>query len=170
MKPLLAVLLLALSFFTSHAQSGWPRNPKTGKVELQGTLPWPKDIKSEAQRRALVRRWYLAKLTVLNPAQVEAQAATNTTNGLLTYANLPKAALLRYGSGDSAYLLGYFVELSPTAKGLHYDFTSLDMERVSEVETSEATPLEQLLLNATPSEKAALAALRKRLTVALAGW
>jgi hypothetical protein len=170
MKKLALAILLVLFSFTSYAQAAWPRNPKTSKVEFRGALPWPKDAKTEAQRRTLVRRWYLAKLTILNSAQVEAQAAMNTTNGLLTYAELPKAALLRYGTGKSAYLLGYFVQLSSTATGLRYDLTHLDMQQVSEAGTYEATPLEQLLRKATPEEKAALTGLRKRLAVALTGW
>ena len=170
MKSLLATLLFLLAFTSAHAQSTWPRNPKTGKVEFRGSLPWPASAKTEAQRRALVRRWYLAKLTDSTPGEVEAQAATNQTNGLLTYAGLPKVITVQYGQGADAALLSYFIELVPAAKSASYQITRFDYERAGDVETADAIPLEQLLPKASASEKAALAALRKRLAVALAGW
>lgn len=171
MKLLLATLLCLLTFTSAHAQGTWPRNSKTGKVELRGSLPWPASAKTEAQRRALVRRWYLAKLTDSTPAEVKAQAATDKTNGLLTYAGLPKAVVLRQGEGDDGYLLGYFVQLIPAANTLNYTLTRFDIERAGDVEGFEdVPPLDQLLPKATTNEKAALTALRKRLAVALAGW
>lgn len=170
MKLLLATLLCLLTFTSAYAQGAWPRDPKTGKVEFRGSLPWPASAKTEARRRALVRRWYLAKLTDSKPAEVEAQAATNQTNGLLTYAGLPKITGLRYGVGNDAYLLGYSIQLASTTTGLRYELTGLDMERAGDVAVADATSLEQLLTTATSNEKAALAALRKRLAVALAGW
>lgn len=52
---LLAALLCLLTILSAHAQA-WPHNPKTGKVEFHGALPWPASAKTEAQRRALVQR------------------------------------------------------------------------------------------------------------------
>lgn len=170
MKLLLAALLLTLLSYTSYAQTGWPHNPKTGKVEFTGTLPWPKDIKSEAQRRALVRRWYLAKLTDLSPSEVEKQVATNRTNGLLTYADLPRAAVLRQGKDSDGYILGYLMRLTASSVGLDYKIDFLSFDKLSGVEENEPTPIEELQLKPNSPEKAALAGLRKRLTVALAGW
>ena len=170
MKLLLAALLCLLTLASAHAQA-WPRNPTTGKVEFKGTLPWPASAKTEAQRRALVRQWYLAKLTTLTREEVEAQAATNEINGLLTYAGLPKAAVLGYNSISSKYLLSYFAQLSSTTKGLVYTMSFFHFDKANDDEADgELKPLEQSLLKATPSEQDALVALRKRLAVALATW
>ncbi|MGI4865996.1 MAG: hypothetical protein ACRYFZ_18885 [Janthinobacterium lividum] len=171
MKLLLAALLCLLTFTSAHAQA-WPRNPKTGKVEFRGALPWPASAKTEAQRRALVRRWYLAKLTDFTPAGVEERAASDRNSRfLITYAGLPKVTSLKEGEGVDAYLLGYHVELTPTTSRLKYALTGFELERLGDVEsTSNVPPLDQLLPKANPNEQAALAALRKRLAVALAGW
>lgn len=169
MKTLLASLLYLLTFTSAHAQA-WPRNPTTNEVEFNGVMPWPASVKTEAQRQVLLRRWYLAKLTDLTPAEVEAQTATNKSTGLLTYAGLPKATVLRQGKGVDEYLLGCFVRLSPASTGLTYSISILGFDKASEAASHEPTPLEQLLPNATPSERAALAALHKRLTAAIASW
>ncbi|MGI4862603.1 MAG: hypothetical protein ACRYFZ_01680 [Janthinobacterium lividum] len=167
---MLATLLFTLLSFTSHAQSTWPRNPRTGEVELQGSLPWPRDAKTDSQQQALVRRWYLAKLTDLSPAEVDRKAAPDKTSSILTYARLPKVAVLRQGKGSNEYILGYTMRLTGSPIGLAYTVNDFYFNKVSEVESYDPTPLEELLPKATPKEQAALAALRKRLAVALAGW
>ena len=170
MKLLLAALLCLLTLSSAHAQV-WPRNPTTGKVEFKGVLPWPASAKTEAQRRALVRRWYTEKLTALTRSQVEIEANLNKTNGLLTYAALPKTAILSYGKGEGQYLLSYFVNLSPVPRGLSYTINFFDFSNASAVELeTERTPLEQVIPDASPSEQTALLALRKRLAVAVASW
>jgi hypothetical protein len=166
---LLYTLLFALLSFAAHAQA-WPRNPATGKVEVKGTLPWPASAKTEAQRRALVRRWYLAKLTSLSAAQVEESTVANQANGLLTYAQLPKAVVVGYGSGDERELLGCFIQLKYSAEGMRYDLAHFDLQQAVDVETTDPTPLEQVLLNPTPAQQIALVTLRKRLASALASW
>lgn len=60
MKTLLA-LLLCLTL-NAHAQT-WTRNSKTDKAEFTGMLPWPAAAKTDIQQQALVKPWYLAKLT-----------------------------------------------------------------------------------------------------------
>lgn len=170
MKTLLALLLSLLTLSSARAQA-WPRNPATGKVEFKGMLPWPANAKTEAQRRALVRRWYVAKLTTLTREEVEAQEANNKANGLLTYAGLPKAAVLSYNSSSTEYLLSYFAQLSSSAKGLIYTVNFFHFDKANDdKEDGDLKPLEQSIFKATDDEQAALAALRKRLAVALTTW
>ncbi|SFP79197.1 hypothetical protein [Hymenobacter arizonensis] len=164
MKILLA-LCLCLHSLTANAQD-WPRNPKTNKVEFSGVLPWPAAVKTEAQRQALVRRWYLAKLTTASVASVDADAATNKTNGLLTYAGLPKVAVLRVGTGDSARFLVYHAAITSIKAGARIRLDSFELSQGD----YEATPLEPFLSSAAKSEQAALATLRKRLVTAVKGW
>lgn len=169
MKQLLTALLCLLTLTSAHAQA-WPRNPATGKVEFKGVLPWPASAKTEAQRRALVRRWYLAKLTTLTREEVETQASNNKANGLLTYAGLPKAAVLSYNSSSTEYLLSYFAQLSSSAKGLAYTVNFFHFDKANDDKDGDLKSLEQSIFKATDEEQAALAALRKRLAVALATW
>lgn len=164
MKSLLAFLLYLL-LIDARAQT-WPRNPKTGKVEFTGVLPWPATAKTEAQRQALVRRWYLAKLTDSTPAEVDADAATNRTNGLLTYAGLPKIAVLQSSKGDSARFLAYTVGIVVSNKGAAVVLNNFDINKASDL----SLPLEPRLTTSNPNEQAALAELRKRLASAVKGW
>ena len=85
-----------------------PATPTTGKVEFNGTLPWPSSANTEAQWRALVQRWYLAKLTDETPQAVAGTAHTMVGPALLTYMGLPIIGVLH--SGNSLYhaALGYF--------------------------------------------------------------
>jgi hypothetical protein len=165
MKTALLAAVLCLLTLTTYAQD-WPRNLKTGKVEFTGALPWPATAKTEAQRRALVKRWYLAKLTDSTPAEVKAQASTNKTNGLLTYAGLPKVAVLQAGKGDTAQFLAYMVSIVTSSKGAKIKFSGFGINERSK----DSTPLESHLTASTKNEQAALAVLRKRLAVAVKGW
>ncbi len=168
MKTLLATLLLCLTF-TAHAQT-WPRNLKTHKVEFTGLLPWPATAKTEAQRKALVKRWYLAKLTDSTPGEVEADAATNMTNGLLTYAGLPRVVTMRAGAGDTRYLLVYALEIVPHSKAASYRIYDFSASSLTTPEPQDGTPLEAHLTTPDKNEQAALESLRKRLVGAVAGW
>lgn len=165
MKTLLAGLYLCLAF-TAQAQT-WPHNPKTGKVEFMGVLPWPATAKTEAQRKALARRWYLAKLTDSTPEEVAADVQTTVSLSLLTYAGLPVVAQMQQGQPDSGFRLLYLVRLSGSKTGLSYAISSFTFAKRNQ---EDSAPLEPYLTTSDKNEQAALAVLRKRLANAVRGW
>jgi hypothetical protein len=170
MKTLLAVLFCLLVYTACLAQS-WPRNPQTSKVEFRGTLKWPVGIKTEVQKQALVRKWYLAKLTSMSATAVKQEASTAVSKTLLTYADLPNDIIMRYGQGPGADLLAYQANLLATPKGLSYTLSGFDLIKQKDVQGNVAgTPLEQIIDANIPAEQPGLSALRKRLATAVAGW
>lgn len=162
MKLLLAALLCLLTLPSAHAQA-WPRNPQTGRVEFRGVLPWPASAKTEAQRRALVRRWYLAKLTDESVTVVEQQARTVVSPTLLTYAGLPISVLL--GKPDR---LVYIASLNSTSSGLKYTLGEFHFSLAKDV--AFGSDLEQVLAADSAADRPVLATLRKRLASAVASW
>ncbi|MDO7885992.1 hypothetical protein [Hymenobacter cheonanensis] len=167
MKILLVALLCLLTFTSAHAQA-WPRNPTTGKVEFKGTLPWPASAKTEAQRRALVRRWYLAKLTDETPQAVAESARTVVSPTLLTYAGLPIAVVIGSDRLPNHATLAYIIDLKPLPRGLSFQLSELQFSRVND--THLGPELEQVLTADSVADRPALAALRRRLASALATW
>lgn len=166
MKTLLAALALFCLTFAARAQD-WPRNPKTGKVEFTGLLPWPAAAKTEAQRRELVRVWYVARLTDALPETIQEQQRSNKTNGLLTYAGLPKVAMMGVGKGEQERSVTYLADLTPTPKGLQYRLYFFSTPTGA---NSAPEPLEPQLAAMPENEQAALAVLRGRLVAAVKGW
>lgn len=168
----LFIAFLWLCSVVVHAQQ-WPRNTKN-KIEFRGLLPWPASSKTDIQRQALVRKWYLMKLTDSSPAEVAEQAATNQTNGLLTYAKLPKVAGFAVGETGNKILLLYSVTLIPSAAGVAYQINNFSVSALpatDEVELEDGSaPLESRLSTPDKTEQAALAIMRKRLAAAVAGW
>ncbi|MDO7849907.1 hypothetical protein Q5H92_26345 [Hymenobacter sp. M29] len=165
MKTPLAALLCLLTL-TTHAQE-WPRNPKTGKVEFTGVLPWPTTTKTDAQRQALVKRWYLAKLTDSTPAQVAEEVRTMVSKSLLTYAQLPTITAIEQGKEGEGYRLLYMVKLTSAKAGLSYSISDFTLAKRSD---EDSTPLEHHLTTPDTNKQAALAELRKRLVKALSAF
>jgi hypothetical protein len=120
---LLCLLLVWLpkGGFAQQAPS-WPRHPTTGRVEFAGVLPWPSPALTAAQQQALVRRWYLAKLTSQKSVPLAQHAtAKSTFAGLPTLAQLDSVTYKPDNTGaiDSVYdwvmwRLMYRVRLTPT--------------------------------------------------------
>jgi len=167
MKLLLASLLCLLTLTLAHAQD-WPRSPTTGKVELKGTLPWPASAKTEAQRRALVRRWYLAKLTDETPQAVAEGARTVVSSTLLTYAGLPNSLVISSDHSANHATLVYILALTPTSSGLTVVMDKFHFSRATDKDLG--PELEQVLAADSAADRQALAALRRRLASALATW
>jgi len=71
-KILLLLVLFVTAACTAFAQAAqqWPLNKITNKIEFKGRLPWPDTVRTEAQRQALVRRWYRRTLTNDTPAAI----------------------------------------------------------------------------------------------------
>jgi len=167
MKVLLAALLCLLTLTSAHAQA-WPRNPATGKVEFKGTLPWPAGVKTETQRRALVRRWYLAKLTDETPQAVAQSARTVVSPTLLTYAGLPIAAVIGNNRLPNHATLAYIIDLKPLPRGLSFQLSEFQFSRATD--THLGPDLEQVLAADSTADRPALVALRRRLASVLATW
>lgn len=164
----LAVTLLAYAF-GACAQEGhqWPRNPASGKIEYKGILPWPVGIVTEAQRRDLVRHWYLTRMTDVKPEDV----ASLTTREGVTYDGLPKATCFVYNTYtiNKKYVnLWYEVELTLTSTGLAYRLSNFDYGEFS-VDVGDSDSLENTL-ERFPTERPELVVFQKRLLAALAGW
>jgi hypothetical protein len=166
MKTLLASLLCLLTLTSVHAQT-WPRNPTTGKVEFKGTLPWPASAKTEAQRRALVRRWYLAKLTDESPQALAEGERTVVSPTLLTYAGLLNAAVIHSNASPNHAALDYILVLNSLGQGLSIQLSNFHFSRASDAASLD---LEQVLTADSVADRPALAALRWRLASALATW
>ena len=81
-------------------------------------LPWPASAKTEAQRRALVRRWYLARLTDETPEKVVDGARTVVSPALLTYAGRSTVVVINSDYLPSHATLAYILSLKPLACGL----------------------------------------------------
>lgn len=169
MKHLLAALLCLLTLSHAHGQA-WPRNPTTGKVEFRGTLPWPAGVKTEAQRRALVRRWYLAKLTDESAQAVDEGARTSVSPTLLTYTGLPTAGAFNSSKLPSHSTLVYGLHLTPATRGLTFLLAGFFFSRATDSPTALGQPLEQVLAADSAADRPALNALRRRLGAAVAHW
>lgn len=165
MKPaLLFSTLLSLSI-AAHAQQ-WPRNAKTGKIEFRGILPWPDSVKTEAQRRALVRRWYATKLSGLTRAEA-VQASEGKAK--FTYDGLPQTVRYTYKErADKVFFLFSEAQLTATATGLAYQLTSFELGWFEEDVGDGAEPLEGQLKQV--HIRPALIVIRKRLGIVLANW
>jgi hypothetical protein len=168
MKSIRLLVLLIVPVL-ARAQA-WPRDPQTGKIELRGRLPWPATVKTEAQRRELIRRWYFAKLTEESPA--ESRQATERAayyHGKLTFDRLPQVVYHAYQSRpDKRITLLSEAQLTPTADGLVYRLTNFEVGYFEE-DTGGG-----FLLEATPKlsaeDQRTFTLLRKRFTQALSGW
>ena len=169
MKLLFATLLCLLTLSHAHSQV-WPRNSTTGKVEFRGLLPWPASAKTEAQRRALVRRWYLSKLTDESAQAVDEGVRTVVSPTLLTYAKLPIIAILQHGQEEDAILLSYTIDLVPNRQGLNYTFSRLTWAVSKDVEAHISFPIEEVIAGNNPNEMPTAIALRHRLAAAVAHW
>ncbi|MGI4864723.1 MAG: hypothetical protein ACRYFZ_12435 [Janthinobacterium lividum] len=160
------LLACALGAFAQDGHQ-WPRDSVSGKVEYKGSLPWPAGVVTEAQRRDLVRHWYLTKLTDMKPEDVANSIAYHG----VTYDGLPKGARLEYITyvNDKEYFsLRYEVELTLTSAGLAYQLSNFGYGYFS-VDVSNSDDLEDLL-TLFPTGRPELAVFQKRLVAALAGW
>lgn len=129
-------------------------------------LPWPAAVNTERQRQALVQRWYEAKLSPPFPSEVRLALATRKRLGLLTYADVEKRAVLSVGDGALVQYLVYAVSLTPNPRGVAVVLSDFKTSQG----TADETPLEAHLRSPAKNEPAALAALRKQLAMAIAGW
>src|SRR6476619_3521493 len=125
--------VLLLVGFAAAAQDGrqWPRNLQSGAVEFSGLLPWPKGMLAEPQQRALIRHWYLTKLTDVAPEE-RARVATKygaTYDGLATRAYYNQVSNT---NGEEHFRLVYQVYLKPTVRGLVYKLSNFEYQYFSE--------------------------------------
>ncbi|QKG58737.1 hypothetical protein GKZ68_20155 [Hymenobacter sp. BRD128] len=168
MRTLLVILLLLASRVAcAQVARPWPRNEATGKIEFIGQLPWPANAKTQAARLALVRHWYLKKLTNVKVKNTQSLPAKS-----LTYGDLPKEVRIEFTThqewGNMLDRLIFEVHLLPTANGLSYrlsDFESFYIGDDNAGQISLESNLEQ-----SPNGSLALTAFRKRLHWALSGW
>ena len=164
MKTFCLTVVLALLAFAAPAQPAWPCNPNTNKVEFSGRLPWPSGAATEAQRQALVRRWYAGRLSDAAPNALDAD--TSPASPAHTYAGVPAVAQLVQGSEFDGFSLLYEVHLVPEAAGLAYTLYGFAFGGWGE---SAGTPLEPHLIMPTVEDQAALTKFYKRLSAALTG-
>lgn len=151
------------------AQDGhqWSRNPASGKVQYKGSLPWPPSVTTEAQRRDLVRQWYLAKLTDVKPEDM----ANLIAHEGVTYDGLPKAACFEYKADaltQEYFYLWYEVKLTLSSTGLTYRLSNFSHGYFS-IDVGESDSLENTLVR-FPTGRPELAVFQKRLLAALASW
>ncbi|UOQ52914.1 hypothetical protein [Hymenobacter cellulosivorans] len=160
---------------TGSAQQtpAWPRHPTTGRVEFTGVLPWPTPRPTLPQQQALVKRWYLAKLTAGNSGRLgkpDTLAATFAGQPTIAYLGSLTYTPDHTGVVDSVYDLliwsvWYTVRLTPTAAGLTYHLSEFEFaETVYDAASSDS--LEKML----PQYSGQLAVFHRRLRKALAGW
>lgn len=172
-RPFLLLLgyLLAAALGQSFAQTvpAWPRDSATGRVAFTGTIPWPTPTPTPQQQQALVRRWFLRRLTASPGAQAR-RPADATFAGLPTHAYLDSTSYHPGPAGDPTpeaviWRILYSVQLTPTPAGLAYRLSEFEVAQlVSDASTSDE--LEAQL----PRYPAALAVFHRRLRKALAGW
>lgn len=168
-------LLLAFLAQEGFAQSlpVWPRHPTTGRIEFSGVIPWPVPAPGLPQQQALVRRWYLAKLTAEETGQLAKVPARETTfAGLRTRTYLDSVSYhpdydgaVDSVAGRVIWRLMFKVRLTPTPAGLAYRLSEFEcVEMVYDASASEE--LETVL----PRYAAEQAVFYRRLRRALAGW
>ncbi|MBH8569275.1 hypothetical protein KB206_10295 [Microvirga sp. STS02] len=117
MMPRLVLFCLFLLAYQSSAQD-WPRNPKTGKIEFRGLLPWPPGVRTEAQRQAKARQWYL-KVTPYTAENLRHFRELKLPGAeFRTYAGLPNSVLWLFGEEATGLFVLYSVNLQPTPRGL----------------------------------------------------
>jgi hypothetical protein len=178
MRPvrLLKIFLrLALTAFTlaANAQSEWPRNSQTNKIEFAGTLPWPSNARTDKQRRALVRNWYQKRLA---SASLSDSTGAYLSSELMWNLHRPSHVRITCQEGQrggSHYcILTYDVQLNPSATGLVYHLFNFywgwpmeDMESYGSLES-----VLPYLHSYSPQEQEALRVLRNQLTNAFTGW
>ena len=164
MKRLLLLLLFPI---LSQAQTTtWPHNPRTGEIELQGTLPWPDSAKTELQRHRLIQHWYLTKLAALL-----AHKPPQTISPTAPADGIPLAVCLRrYQAATSLLSVTCQAALSPTPQGLAYQFTDFSFNWWDD-DAGGSTSLDTLVLTGPAAVKAReiIAIARKRLAV-LSSW
>jgi hypothetical protein len=162
-------LLVVVALFTlaANAQSTWPRNPQTNKIEFVGSLPWPPEAKTTKQREALVRRWYDEKLSDTKLADTKPDDIQEPK----TCCDIPGEARVRYIKGDQRFGLNFNAQFVLTTSGLSYRLFNFDFA-FSEDDTSANGYLEDALIQTAeqPSFVAAFATMRARLATATAGW
>lgn len=136
-------------------------------------MPWPVPAPSLTQQQALVRRWYLAKLTseqAGQPAKVPSQEATFA--GLRTRAYLDSVSYqpdyngtVDSVAGQITWRLMFKVRLTPTPAGLAYQLSEFECGEIG-YDASASEALEMVL----PRYAAEQAVFYRRLRKALAGW
>jgi hypothetical protein len=161
---LLPLLLLSLSSAAQPKHYAWPRNARTDSVEFRGVLPWPSDTLTEAERQALVQRWYYTRLNETQKVRITKWPLPEAR----TYAGLPAGAHQDLQLMEEACRLEYRVELRPTPAGLMYRLWEFYFSRVG-FDASGTAGLEQYLA-AVPGPRPELDRMQHRLRVALAHW
>lgn len=168
--PFLLVLLPAAGF--AQQTPAWPRHPSTGRIEFTGILPWPTPLPTLPQQQALVKRWYLTKLTVGNSGRLgkpDTVAATFAGRPTIAYLDSLTYTPDHTGVVDSVYDLliwsvWYTVRLTPTAAGLTYHLSEFEYAETL-YDAASSVSLEKALTQYP--EK--LAVFHRRLRKALAG-
>lgn len=173
-QPLLLLCCLLLApLVSSLAQTvpAWPRNASTGRVEFTGTIPWPTPTPTPQQQQALVRRWFLRKLTA-SPGARARRPAEATFAGLPNRAYLDSTAYQPGPAGPTGptqeevtWRLAYSVQLTSTPAGLTYRLSEFEVAEVV-FDASNSDQLEAQLAR----YPMALEVFHRRLRKALAGW
>lgn len=173
MKQHWFLALLLLLGLTTHAQALWPRNSRTSKVEYIGTIPWPDTVRTDRQRKILVRRWYLAKLTDLTATELTAWKSKPSTS--LTYADLPGRSYYSVNSSEGqCFRLRWCIKLSASPTALVYQLIEFEYNWFDD-DVSGSGPLEFLLspdvLQKSSGEgRQMLRFMQQRLTTAISRW
>ena len=162
-------LLLCLAFvpLAARAQGAWPRNAKN-EIEFVGTLSWPENAQTEAERRALVRCWYKEKLTDMKVSDGYGQSMKRKYQ---TCCGLPNRAYFPDKRPDELYRISCILNLTPTKKGLNYTLSRFIWAYGME-DWRNPWLLKDALAREdnTPEDLAAMAEFRNRVEKALSGW
>jgi hypothetical protein len=143
----LSLILIATVPPTTVNQATWPVNQISHQVEFTSALEWPTRIKSNEQRQAVVKNWYLSKLTDIKNSELRTWA--NEVNATSTAYSLPAKAYHQYSTGTKSFIISYKLKLIPNIRNLKvnlYDFKvvciSEDSSGIIYLESLENVPAE----------------------------
>ncbi|GAB3878888.1 hypothetical protein GCM10028824_41390 [Hymenobacter segetis] len=164
---LLLLALLLLHGFLAAAQPThyeWPRAAGTDSIAFEGVLPWPAEAGTEAERAALVRRWYHTRLNETQDHGLMEWRAPEAR----TYAGLPTGAHQELPLTEEVCRLTFRLALRPTPAGLAYRLWAFTIGRAG-FDNATVSDLEQVLRE-VPGPHPELDRMQHRLRVALAHW